>query len=287
MSEDTQVQNEGAVDLESMSTEQVEQHLDKQSAAPANEQAPANQQVEGGQEGAQGPAPDPMSIIQRRLDEMHREMGRFRGFQSHIDKLPQTVEQSVAKILEQRERQAYLNSLPPEERQASNEAQQREQAFRDHIRKETVSALQEQFPGQLQFIEQAMEAQKDQALLANTSRMAEQVAPGSSQRIASLFEQNYRDLNSQDPAVVRQALEWNEKATQSPEFLVLELVKSQSQAARQGAQSYTNAKAVEARASGQVLRPGQNAPAGRKPLAQYTTSELEAMSTEELEKLVP
>jgi hypothetical protein len=68
---------------------------------------------------------------------------------------------------------------------------------------------------------------------------------------------------------------------------VLELVKAQTQAVRQGGQNYSNAKAQEARAASQGIRGGQSNAVSRKPLNQYSTAELEAMSTEELEKLVP
>lgn len=288
MDEQSQDQNAqgGAPDLESMSTEQLEQHLDTQRAAPTTEQAPAPEQNAGGQGEGTGQALDPMSAIQKRLDEMHREMGRFRGLQSNIDKLDQRVEERIARILQEREQRAYQNSLPPEEREQAAEAQRREMYLRDMVRRESLNALQQTHPEYFQYIERAMEQEKDQQHLGTIAQMAEQMAPGSSQGIAQLFQKNLQELNSSDPSVVQRALEWNEKATTSPEFVVLELVRQKSQQVQQGAAQYSNAKEVEATKA--TIRPQGGAPAaGRKPVGEMSEAELEAMPLEQLEKMLP
>lgn len=288
---DNETQFDGAQDLESMSTEQLEQHLDNPGdAAPANEQAPEEQVDQGGQDGGQqeqGEQLDPYQRMERRLDEIQREMGRFRGFQSRLDKFPQETEKVIQRILQQRERQAYLNSLSPEEREASEQNAMREQALRETIRREAMMGLQEQFGPKLQFIEQMEEQVKDQQYYQSAAQMAEQMAPGSSEGIADLFQKNLKDLNSQNPEVQRAALDWNQRALSSPEFLVLELMKAQSQKVNASASAFGQRKAAEGKALGAGIRSGQVKAVGRKPLEQYTEQELESMSVEDLEKLVP
>jgi hypothetical protein len=288
MAEDMMTQDPGtAPDLEAMSTDELGKHLDQtQSAPPDNGQDPA-QEANGEMNSAnQAGTPDPLSVLTKRIEEMHREQGRFRGLQSRLDGLDGSVEKAVARALEARERRNYENSLSPEERSASQQAEQRQNQFRDLVRQQAVEAMREQFPEQFDFIDRSMQERADQSFLGEVSTMAEGVMPGLSQGIAGMFQKNYEELNSQDPATVRQALEWNERS-KNPSFLVLELIKAQSSKAKAGAQSFQQTKTREAASASAGIRSASASAAGAKSLGQHTQSELENMSLEQLEKLIP
>lgn len=281
-----QGQQDGQIDLESMSTEQLGEHLDRQNAPPANEQDPADADGATREEEGEGQAVDPITRVERRIEQLQRELGRTRSLQSKFDTLPQTVEQTLQRLLEERDRKAYLDQLPPEEREASERAQRQEQAFKELTRRETLRTLQESFPQQMAFIEKQMEATQQQQFLGQVNQMAEQTFPGSSQHIAELFERNLKELSSDDPATVQKALAWNERATSSPEFVVLELARINAERAKSGNSSYLKQKSAEAAGAKIGVRDGQVS-AGTKSAGQYTEAELENMSLEQLEKLVP
>lgn len=272
-------------DLESMTTEQLEQHLDTQGSASANEQTPGND-ANTGEQGEAGGTPDPMTIIQKRLDEMQREMGRSRGLQSRLDGLDSSVAKAVQKALEDQERKRYESNLPPEQREANQQAATRRQALEQYVREQSVAGLREQFGDRLDFLDQAMQERADQKMLGDVAQMAEDIMPGLSQGVADLFQKNYADLNSKDPNVVRQALEWNERSS-DPTFVVLQLVKAQRSKASDGAAQYATRKGAEVRSASAGMRSTASGTAGAKSLDKYSSQELENMSMEQLEKLIP
>ena len=278
LAEQTQDQEqvqEQVPDLESMSTEQVAEYLDKQGAQPKPEgEAPAQQEKEE----------TPLSPVEQKLANIERELGRFRGMQSTLDKFPTLLQSQVEAILQKR----FQPQSTPEELQQKQLQQTEEQALQRYIQENAVAALKQQFGPQVEFLEKAREDYQDGRFLSEVSQAAENFAPGSSQLLAQLYEQNAKDLQSGDQAVMQKAMEWHDKATKSQEFVVLELAKAHQASVKNQAGQFQQNRQVAGQKAGQVIRADRSGrPATQKSTQGMTTEQLESMSTEELGKLIP
>jgi hypothetical protein len=276
------------LDFDSMSTEQLEQHIDKEQAASQNDATPAQAPTQQSVGETNQPPQPTLAQLQEKIQNLEREAGRWRGLQGQMAKLPQAQREALRAELEERRNQQREQTLTPEERQAEQFRQAQAQALQKYTREQAVQALEEQFGPEIQFLRQAQEDARDSQHLSTVSQMAEQNAPGSSKFIADLFKQNYNDLNSQDPEKVQEALRWNKQATENPHFLTLELIRHSSKQVRENGQRFSSQQSADARKAGETIRAGKTVPvAPQKALKDMTQRELDAMSTEELEKLVP
>jgi hypothetical protein len=275
-------QGSSAPDYESMSVEQLEQVVDSGAASP--EKATPTQQSDQPQDQKADDIPAWAKSMQERLENIHRESGRWRQTQSQMDK---KIQAEIRRALQEQYQQNQLNQLSPEERQTIEERQAQEQALQRLIDQRALEAVRQNFGEEFGFLAQAKENYRDQQFLGETARMADEYAPGSSVHIEALFKQNLADMESGDPQRVEAALRWNDRATKSPEFLTLELAKFASKQTQTRHNQFTQQREQLGQRAGSPKLNGTPAPSGRKPLNQMSQQELESMSVEELEKLVP
>lgn len=163
-----------------------------------------------------------MAEISRQIQGLIKEQTRYRGFQSSVDNLPKTVDQLIQKHFKQQEQNQYLNSLPPDQRQAYDSRQQGMQQLETMIGDALKKLAPEMFKDQLGVIEKVGKQLSTQDYFRELGEHAGDMQDELLPLYKQLYTEKQRDLNSGDPDKAEAADAWLERAEKNPSFLVLQ-----------------------------------------------------------------
>lgn len=287
--EEAVVQEAQTTDYESMSVEELEKVVATENAAPAVEQAPAKPEVETPAPEAKPAETQPEFDARKEIENLRRELGRYRSMQSKVDGLEKTVEQRVqealAKRVQEQQRQSQLEQLTPEQR----EQYQAQQSYQEQLRKvaseEARKFVEQEYGSKYGPILQRLESeQQDAAFQSTIAEIAGEEYPGLQTHIADIWKGIEKELGSADPDVRDRALERFDAMQAQPARVVLEAKRIAEKQAAQQVKTFTDGRSQAAKAAAQTPA-GSPAPAqSKKSVKEMSQAELDALPTAELEK---
>ena len=273
-------------DFESMSVEQLEKVVDGEAAAPAKTEAPVAAETTVTKEAAQ--PPDELVTLKEKLAGLEREAPRWRAIQAQMQQF-EAQKKAFERERIEAQRQQQLANLSPEDREQQDLALRQREEFSREVEAGVKRVLSsETYKGYIEAIDEIRTEKQDNQHLMAAASAAEELAPGSSAHVNSFWKKNHADLNSTNPEVAQRAIEIFDQASTNPHFLALEVAKSYMTDVRGKAAAEEKKRAAGAAQAGQTVGPGrQIAATSTKKANEMTQAELDALSIEELEKIVP
>lgn len=265
---------------EQMDLEALEKMVPEEGAAPEREvEAPAT---------AEEKAPEQKSEIQllreelsKRFEGLEREQGRYRSLQSNFDKLPSMIEQAIAN----RQQQAALANLSDEEKALYQQQIQSEKDLESKLDRFLAAKYGKEVAFIQQFQNEQMEAQKDQQFMADVASTAGEDFGNLKPVMDEIWNEVAKEIESPDEATREKALARFDALSGSPAAIVLEASRRHAKATATQAQTFANERKGAAKAASQsVASSATNINAGKKPISEMSQKELDALSTDELEK---
>jgi hypothetical protein len=250
--------------------------VEGQTAEPAVEGV-APQPTETGEQQA---APTvTLEQLHQTMENMGREMGQFRRAQSMLDQLPKTIDDRLTKWQEAQRR----NSLPLDQQEAEKAQEAQERALSEFTRKQAIEAIREQFGPQITALESLQKKESQQAYYQDFFELAGGEESGKALEAVGiqLFNEKSKQLDSNNPIEVEQAIKWIRRAEKNPEFLVLEAQRTASKQQQANANNVVTNRTQDGKFASQQpkgSKPGLNQ--GRKNMGQMNTGELEALMTQ-------